>query len=382
MREKSGENRKTKEQLIHELQSLRKKIADSEWLLNDSQVIYEDAPIGLCVFDVNLRFMHINKWLAAMNGVPIEEHLGRSILEVLPHDGVGIEIQLRQVIDTGQPIHRGIVKAETATSPGVRRTFQHNFYPIKSDDSKVVGVSCVVEDVTDREKAVGDARKAWDELEMRVEERTSELKSVNARLLEEITERKRAEEALSIQATHDALTLLINRREFERRVGRALATACKRQDEHALCYIDLDKFKVINDTCGHPAGDELLRQISRLLLASVRKRDTLARLGGDEFGVLMEHCTLSQARRVAQKMLMAVAGFRFVWKTRVFQIGVSIGLVSVTESSKSVADILNMADRACYAAKDEGRNRVHVYRPGDTELDRHQSEMTWVARTN
>ncbi len=371
---KSQDNRKTKAQLIHELQFLRKKIADSDRLLDDRLVIYNEAPTGLCVFDVNLRFMHINNWLAVMNGVPVEAHLGRTVREVIPNAAVGIEPQLRHVIDTGKPILGGTVAAETPARPRIRRTFQHNYYPLKSDDSIVVGVSCVVEDITERKQADDDARKARDELELRVEERTRELSAVNAQLLEEITERKRAEEALSFQATHDALTLLINRREFERRVGRALNTARKRQAKHALCYLDLDHFKVINDTCGHLAGDELLRQLGQLLLASVRKRDTLARLGGDEFGVLMEYCTPPQARRVANNLCAAVEGIRFVWKKRVFHIGVSIGLVPVTESSESVAKVLSAADSACYAAKDAGRNRVHVYHRDDTDFARRQGE--------
>ena len=206
---KTEDNRKTKEQLIHELQFLRKKIADSDRLLDDRLVIYNEAPIGLCVFDVNLRFMHINNWLAAMNEVPVEAHLGRTVREVIPNAAVGIEPQLRHVIDTGKPILGGTVAAETPARPGIRRTFQHNYYPLKSDNSIVVGVSCVVEDITERKQADDDARKARDELELRVEERTRELSAVNAQLLEEITERKRAEETLSFQATHDALTLLI-----------------------------------------------------------------------------------------------------------------------------------------------------------------------------
>ena len=196
----------------------------------------------------------------------------------------------------------------------------------------------------------------------------------------DLTERKRAEQTLSFQATHDALTGLINRSDFERRLTRVLETARTSHDEHALCYLDLDQFKVINDTCGHMAGDELLRQLSHVLSTSVRKRDTLARLGGDEFGVLMEHCTLAQARRVANKVRRAVEEFRFVWEEQAFRIGVSIGLVPITETSESVATLLSAADSACYAAKDEGRNRVRVYQPDDTELARRQGEMAWVAR--
>ena len=154
VRAKTEDNRKTKEQLIHELRALRKKIADSDRLLNDRLVIYKEAPIGLCVFDVKLRFMHINNWLAEINGMPVEEHLGRTVLEALPNIAVRIEPQLRHVIDTGKPILGGTVEGETPARPGIRRTFQHNYYPLKSDDSTVVGVSCVVEDVTERKQAV------------------------------------------------------------------------------------------------------------------------------------------------------------------------------------------------------------------------------------
>jgi len=197
---------------------------------------------------------------------------------------------------------------------------------------------------------------------------------------QDITEQKLAEDTLAHQATHDALTGLINRNDFERRLERVLETARTSHDEHALCYLDLDQFKVINDTCGHEAGDELLRQLGRLLSVAVRKRDTLARLGGDEFGVLMEHCTLVQAHRVADEVRKAIEEFRFVWEEQAFRIGVSIGLVPITESSESVANLLSAADSACFAAKDEGRNRVHVYHLDDTELARRQGEMAWVAR--
>ena len=197
---------------------------------------------------------------------------------------------------------------------------------------------------------------------------------------QDITERKELLEKLAYQANHDALTGLVNRGEFERRLGRALDTSRKSGDEHALCYLDLDQFKVINDTCGHVAGDELLRQLGQSLIGCVGNRDTLARLGGDEFGVLIEYCTMAQARRVADKVCMTVAEFRFIWEERVFRIGVSIGLVPITATSESVANVLSAADSACYAAKDEGRNRVHVYHLDDTDLARRQREMWWVAR--
>jgi len=198
----------------------------------------------------------------------------------------------------------------------------------------------------------------------------------------DITESHDLTEQLSYQATHDSLTNLINRREFESRLQRVLGTDRDGDSEHALCYLDLDQFKVINDTCGHVAGDELLRQLGDLLHEQVRKRDTLARLGGDEFGVLMEHCSLQQAQRVANKLRQVIEDFRFAWEDRVFSIGVSIGLVPITALSVNTIEVLKQADAACYAAKDAGRNRIHTYTEDDSELARVHGEMQWVAKIN
>jgi diguanylate cyclase (GGDEF)-like protein len=192
---------------------------------------------------------------------------------------------------------------------------------------------------------------------------------------QDITEAHDLSEKLSFQASHDALTGLINRREFEHRLVRALETARSENIEHALCYFDLDQFKVVNDSCGHVAGDELLHQLAGLLRQRVRKRDTLARLGGDEFGVLMERCSLKQARRVANGLRKAIEGFQLLWEDKSFSIGVSIGLVLINKDSQSATDVLKDADSACYAAKDAGRNRIHVYRPDDAHLAKRHGEM-------
>ncbi len=198
----------------------------------------------------------------------------------------------------------------------------------------------------------------------------------------DITERKLIRERLSYQASHDALTGLINRQEFEQRVIRLLSTIQHDKTEHAMCFLDLDQFKVINDTCGHAAGDELLRQLGKLLQGTVRKRDTLARLGGDEFGVLMEHCDLEQAKRVADSILKAITRYHFFWEGELFRIGVSIGLVAVTEATDNFTELFKQADVACYLAKDLGRNRTHTYHPDDTELAIRHGEMQWVNRIN
>ncbi len=196
------------------------------------------------------------------------------------------------------------------------------------------------------------------------------------------TESHELSEKLSFQATHDVLTGLVNRAEFEHRLKRILLTLSKDNSEHALLYLDLDQFKLINDTSGHVAGDELLRQLGLLLSKCVRKRDTVARLGGDEFGVLMEHCSLSQAKRVANKLKKEINQFRFVWEKNQFNVGASIGLVVIDEMTGSVIDLLKKADAACYAAKDQGRNRIHIYKTDDEQLAKQHGEMQWVPIIN
>ena len=196
----------------------------------------------------------------------------------------------------------------------------------------------------------------------------------------DVTQERKLAQQLSYQATHDALTGLTNRRDFEQRLERALANARTDGAEHALCYLDLDRFKVINDTCGHDAGDQLLRQLSAMLQEQMRSRDTLARLGGDEFGLLLEHCPPDQAWRIAEELLQAVQQFKFVWEGKVHSIGVSIGVVPITAASETLSAVLRAADAACYTAKGKGRNRVYVYQADDAELSQRSSEMQWVAR--
>tara|TARA_R110000782_G_scaffold166829_1_gene258768 strand:+ start:43 stop:1689 length:1647 start_codon:yes stop_codon:yes gene_type:complete len=197
---------------------------------------------------------------------------------------------------------------------------------------------------------------------------------------EDITEERRLSDQLSYYANHDDLTGLINRREFERRAKRLLSAVNKDSEEHALCYIDLDQFKVVNDTCGHVAGDELLRQLSSVLESTVRKRDTLARLGGDEFGILMEHCSLDGAHRVAESLHKAIQDYQFNWEGKIFKVGVSIGLTPITTMTPDITELLKDADAACYMAKEKGRNRIHVYHPEDTEIANRHGEMLWVSR--
>ncbi|MDX5371109.1 MAG: EAL domain-containing protein [Pseudomonadaceae bacterium] len=199
-------------------------------------------------------------------------------------------------------------------------------------------------------------------------------------VLHDMTRERQFVANLSWQASHDALTGLANRREFEYRLAQLLARMLRQPGRHALMFIDLDQFKLVNDTCGHAAGDELLRQVCHELQQHLREGDTLARLGGDEFGVILENCPGEAALRVAEALRQAVQALRFAWGGRVFTISASIGLVQVPPGQISLAELLRTVDLACYAAKERGRNRVHCCQPDDSELSLRVGEMGWVQR--
>ncbi|HEY9903715.1 MAG TPA: EAL domain-containing protein [Candidatus Sericytochromatia bacterium] len=199
-------------------------------------------------------------------------------------------------------------------------------------------------------------------------------------VLRDVTQERSIERQLSWQASHDALTGLVNRREFEKRLEQTAIAARTSSQQHALCYLDLDQFKVVNDTCGHIAGDELLCQVTNLFQSQIRASDTLARLGGDEFGLLLNHCPLESAVQVANKLREQLQKFRYLWHEKTFTIGVSIGVVAIDTNTQSVTSILSAADAACYAAKNKGRNRVHVYQADDRELAIQRGQMQWIAR--
>ncbi|WP_404789469.1 EAL domain-containing protein [Altericista sp. CCNU0014] len=185
---------------------------------------------------------------------------------------------------------------------------------------------------------------------------------------------------LSWQASHDFLTGLVNRREFEQRLAEVISSAQETGQQHTLCYLDLDQFKIVNDTCGHIAGDELLRQLSVLLRRRLRTTDTLARIGGDEFGIILHDCGPMNANSITDHLLSMIQGFRFVWQNNTFSIGASIGLVSIDAESRDLNAILGAADAACYAAKEGGRNRIHVYQVDDLDLVQQRGERQWIAR--
>jgi len=198
----------------------------------------------------------------------------------------------------------------------------------------------------------------------------------------DVTESRALAQQISWHAAHDTLTGLANRREFEERVRRAVNASRAEDSRHALLYVDLDQFKIVNDTCGHVAGDELLRQLSGLFQRHMRASDTLARLGGDEFGVLLEHCPPEQAVRIAEQLRDAARQFRFVWDKKTFEVSASIGVVPIHKDSGTLPQLLSAVDMACYVAKERGRNRYHVYQESDADFVRRHGEMLWVTRIN
>lgn len=196
----------------------------------------------------------------------------------------------------------------------------------------------------------------------------------------DVTANRRMAQRITWAATHDSLTGLVNRREFELRVEAALVGARNSDNHHVLCYLDLDQFKVINDTCGHAAGDAMLKLLAVVLQARLRASDTLARLGGDEFGVLLEGCSLDRAQLIAADLLAAIREHRFQWEGKAFTVGASIGLVAINAATDSRAEVFSAADNACYTAKEQGRNRICVFQSSNADMAQRRTDMGWAAR--
>ena len=183
---------------------------------------------------------------------------------------------------------------------------------------------------------------------------------------------------MSYQATHDPLTGLVNRREFERRLDEAMDSAHAEEAVHMLFYMDLDRFKAVNDSCGHMAGDNMLREVAALIKDEVRDSDFVGRLGGDEFGALLIGCPIEKARQIATDICNAIADYRFVWKDKIFNIGISIGLVEISHASGTLQDVMSAADSACYMAKQQGRGQVHIYSARDEAVARERGDIQWL----
>ena len=201
-------------------------------------------------------------------------------------------------------------------------------------------------------------------------------------VLRNVTEKRVLSHQLAYQATHDALTGLVNRVEFECITENIIKDSINTTRHHGLCYVDIDQFKVINDTCGHQAGDELLKQLVTLLKNMVRDNDLVGRLGGDEFGILFRDCEIDEAKSILESLRETISSQRFVWDNKSFNMSISAGLVELSSQTGSLTDIFSAVDSACYAAKEQGRNRVHVYEEDDLIISTMEGEMHWVHRIN
>jgi diguanylate cyclase (GGDEF)-like protein/PAS domain S-box-containing protein len=308
-----------------------------------AQVTLQSIGDGVITTDAEGRVDYINPVAQELAGLEIRNARGKPIDKIMTiineHTRASVENPVLRCLKEG----RVIALAENSVlinHQGIEIAIQDSAAPIRDRIGNIIGAVMVFHDV-----------------------------SKESRLFRQ----------LSYQASHDALTGLINRREFENRLVAALDNANGQNGHaHALLYFDLDQFKVVNDTFGHTAGDELLRQVSELVQSNIRSTDVLARLGGDEFGILLERCTEQRANDVAEAIRSAVEAFRFTWQDACASVRCSIGIVMVNKDSQSIASVMSSADVACYSAKDMGRNQVHLYQDSDASM-RHE-EMKWVSR--
>jgi diguanylate cyclase (GGDEF)-like protein/PAS domain S-box-containing protein len=248
---------------------------------------------------------------------------------------------VRKALATGGRVTMGRRAVLVPANAGPERSVEISVTPLRFDGKEILGLVLVLHD-------------------------TSELRGLTRQM--------------TYQASHDALTGLVNRREFERRLQEAMDSAQTGNVGHALCYLDLDRFKVVNDTCGHTAGDNMLREVASLIKEAVRDSDTVGRIGGDEFALLLVGCPLDKARQIADDVVRSVNEYRFVWKDKIFNIGVSIGLVEIGRDGGAIEDIMNSADSACYAAKKQGGLHVHVYSAREEANARHSGEIHWLQK--
>jgi diguanylate cyclase (GGDEF)-like protein/PAS domain S-box-containing protein len=308
-----------------------------------AQVTLESISEGVVTADPEGVIDYVNAAAEKLTGVLRENALGRRLPEIVKlideSDRRDLGDPIQRCLSDRRRVNMGRRAMMLSQAGGKEISIELTASPIKGPGDVIAGAVVVMHDV-------------------------SEIRGLTKRM--------------SYQATHDALTGLVNRREFERRLEETLEAVREQNVSHVLCFLDLDRFKPVNDTCGHNAGDSLLRSVAALIREKVRESDVVARLGGDEFGVLLLGCPLDKARQIADDVCTAVRDFRFTWQDKVFQIGTSIGLVEIGRESNSIEDLLAAADSACYVAKQEGRGQVHVYSARDEVSARQRGEIYWL----
>jgi diguanylate cyclase (GGDEF)-like protein/PAS domain S-box-containing protein len=306
-----------------------------------ARLALESLPEALITIDNDGKVEHLNPAAARLLGTDAASAAGKALEEVVhvveESDRKLLTEPVKQALEVGTPLNLG-PRAVLIRGASGERLIELSAAPIRVETGESLGVVALLHDVTE---VRGLARQ------------------------------------MSYQATHDALTGLLNRRDFERRVQDAIETAHRGDSPHVLCYLDLDRFKSINDSSGHQAGDAMLREAAKLLRDAVRDSDTVARIGGDEFGMLLVGCPLEKARQIADDVHRAVKDFRFVWKDKIFNVGISIGLVEIAHDSGSIEELMAAADSACYVAKRQG-GHVAVYSARDEMFARQTGEIQWL----
>jgi diguanylate cyclase (GGDEF)-like protein/PAS domain S-box-containing protein len=295
--------------------------------------------------DAEGRIDYINQSAATLLGQGFDQVVGKSFADVASlvdeADRRSLGDPVRKALATGGRVTVGKRAVLVPANGSMERSVEISVTPLRSETKETLGVVIVMHD-------------------------TSELRGLTRQM--------------TYQASHDALTGLVNRREFERRLREAMDAAQTGDAAHALCYLDLDRFKVVNDTCGHTAGDNMLREVATIIKDAVRDSDTAGRIGGDEFALLLVGCPLEKARQIADDVVRAVGDYRFVWRDKIFNIGVSIGLVEIGRAGGSIEDLMNSADSACYVAKKQGGVHVHVYSAREEAKARHSGEIHWLQK--
>ncbi len=299
---------------------------------------------GVITTDAAGHIDYLNQAAEQLMGIAAPDALGKLITEVIAlvdeNDRRSLGDPVKQCLASKARVTVGRRGLMVSRSGENERSVELSASPLKNQRSELVGAVVVIRDV-------------------------SEVRGLT--------------QQMSYQASHDALTGLANRREFERRVQESLELARANSSRHALCYLDLDRFKTVNDSCGHAAGDSMLREVAALIKDTVRDSDTAGRLGGDEFGLLLVGCPLEKARQIADDVVQKVNDYRFVWKDKIFTVGVSVGLIEVSSESGALEEVISAADSACYVAKKQG-NHVHVYSSRDEAAARHRGEIQWLQK--
>ena len=309
-----------------------------------AEVTLHSITDSVVTVDINECIAYLNPAAEKLLGCTIKEVSGKEFRKVFniveESTGNAIDDSLHECFITGKivhlPEHSSLITREDSVV-----SIEASIAPMKTDGGDLMGAVIVIQDVSHT---------------------------------------RRLTRQLSYQASHDLLTGLYNRRKFEEYLEELLINVREEDKQHALFYLDLDNFKIVNDTCGHVAGDELLKQLPALFNEVLRSGDIIARLGGDEFGIILQNCGLQQAANIADKIRQKIKDYRFIWDDKTFEIGVSIGVIGITIDNAEMSQVLSSADVACYAAKDSGRNRVHIYEPSDEAVRERYGQMHWTAR--